>query len=66
MVVINKMDLVDYKEQVFKKIQEEYNEYLKAIKIEPKAYIPVSGRKGDNLITLSKKMEWFRGQPLLK
>ena len=65
-VVINKMDLVDYKEQVFKKIQEEYNEYLKAIKIEPKAYIPVSGRKGDNLITLSKKMEWFRGQPLLK
>ena len=51
-ICINKMDLVDYKEQVFWKIQEEYNEYLKAIKIEPNAYIPVSERKGDNLITV--------------
>jgi len=60
-VLVNKMDLVDYKREVFEDIQKTYNRYLKEIGVEPMAYIPVSGRNGDNIVHRSTQMPWYKG-----
>ncbi len=64
-VVINKMDLVDYKKSIFEKIKSEYNEFLKKIGIDPKEFIPVSGKKGDNVAKNTDKLSWFSGNTVL-
>ncbi|MCG8569277.1 MAG: GTP-binding protein [Spirochaetes bacterium] len=64
-VLVNKMDLVDYSEEVFQKIREEYSSFLKQIKIEPNLFIPISGFEGDNVASLSDKMSWYSGQTVL-
>src|SRR5471030_532650 len=46
-VAVNKMDLIDYSETKFKKIEKEYREYLKGIGVKPTFVIPISGREGD-------------------
>ncbi len=65
-IVINKMDLIDYSEKIFKKIKSEYGEFLKEINIKPLSYLPVSGIKGDNIVRKSKNMPWYHGKTLLK
>ncbi len=60
-VLVNKMDLVDYKREVFEDIQKTYNRYLKEIGVEPMAYIPVSGRNGDNIVHRSAQTPWYKG-----
>ncbi len=65
-IVINKMDLVDYSEKVFKKIKKGYGEFLKEINIKPLSYLPVSGIKGDNVAKISRNMKWYKGKTLLK
>lgn len=64
-VVVNKMDLVDYEESVFKSVQEEYNVFLHQINMEPKAYIPVSGFEGENIASKSEQMPWYEGDTVL-
>lgn len=64
-VCINKMDLVDYKEEVFNKIQEEYKDFLENIGIKAKSFIPISALEGENMIQLSEKMNWFKGLNVL-
>ncbi len=64
-VCVNKMDLVGYKEEVFNKIKDEYVKFLSKIDIIPKAFIPVSGRDGENIINNSKKLKWFDGPDVL-
>ncbi len=64
-VLVNKMDLVDYSESSFKKIMVEYRAYLKKIGVQPVSFIPVSGLTGDNIIRRSKIINWFKGKPLL-
>src|ERR1700747_2616871 len=54
-LAINKMDLVDYSEKVFKKIDEEYREFAKQIGLSDITSIPLSGLKGDNMLTASEK-----------
>jgi len=58
-VLINKMDLVDYKQEVFKAIKEEYVAFLNEIGIKPAYVIPVSAIQGDNIASLSKRMHWY-------
>jgi bifunctional enzyme CysN/CysC len=65
-VLVNKMDLVDYDETVFKNIVAEYSEFLNEIKITPSAFIPVSGMDGDNIASLSDKTEWYKGDTVLE
>lgn len=64
-VLISKMDLVDYRQEVFNDIEKEYLKFLTDIGIEPMTFIPVSGINGDNLSEQSMKMKWYQGKTLL-
>lgn len=64
-VLINKMDLVDYKEEAFNNITNEYTEFLNKIDIKPSYFIPVSGFIGENIVKVSEKMPWYKGQTVL-
>lgn len=64
-VVVNKMDLVDYSEEVFNNIVNEYSEFLKEINIKPVSFIPVSAREGDNIVMNSQNTSWFNGKSVL-
>lgn len=65
-VLVNKMDLVDYNQEVYKEIKEEYTQFLNKIEIKPLAFIPVSGMEGDNIASLSEKMDWYKGKTVLE
>ena len=65
-VLVNKMDLVEYKESVFQDISKQYAAFLAKIDIQPQAFIPVSGYMGDNIANHSERMPWFKGKNLLE
>lgn len=65
-VVVNKMDLVDYSEKVFKEIVSEYTEFLTGIGMEAACFLPVSGREGDNIASLSKNTPWYKSDTVLQ
>jgi sulfate adenylyltransferase subunit 1 len=63
---VNKMDLVDYREEVFTAIAREFRELAGQLGI-PNVYaIPVSALKGDNVVQASRRMPWFDGLTLLE
>lgn len=64
-VCVNKMDLVNYSETVFRKIEAEYRKFLKQVGIDPKAFIPIAAREGDNMIESSKNLSWYNGDSVL-
>ncbi len=59
-VCVNKMDLVNYSEEVFKKIKEDFSAFLKEINLEAMYTIPMSSREGDNIVSLSPNMAWYK------
>lgn len=65
-VVINKMDLVEYSEKVFEQIKREYIEFSARLSIHDVYFIPLSASKGDNVVEPSAHMPWFCGKPLLQ
>ncbi|MFA6187307.1 MAG: GTP-binding protein, partial [Phycisphaerae bacterium] len=65
-VCVNKMDLVDYSQEVFTSIKNEYQEFLDRIGVTPMDFIPLSARNGDNIITKSDKMPWHSGMTVLE
>lgn len=64
-VLINKMDLVDYKEERFNEVKEEITGFLAKINIEPSCIIPIVAKDGDNIAKKSEKMEWCKGETFL-
>lgn len=62
---INKMDLVDYSEDVFNKIKEEFKTFSSKLDVPDIHYIPISALHGDNVVEKSKKMPWYNGSTLL-
>ena len=64
-VAVNKMDLVDYSQDVFSCIVSDYEEFSQKLDIHDIVYIPVSALKGDNVVSKSKKMFWYEGTTLL-
>lgn len=64
-VAINKMDLVDYSEQRFNEIREDYLQFAQALNLPDLHFAPLSALKGDNVVNPSEKMSWYTGQPLL-
>ena len=64
-VVVNKMDLVDYSEEVFHKVAEDMKAFLEPLGVKPLRYLPVSGYQGDNIAAKSANMPWYDGPVLL-
>jgi bifunctional enzyme CysN/CysC len=65
-LAVNKMDLVDYKQDVFDKIVADYTEFARSIGIESFTAMPISGFKGDNITTLSANTPWYKGPTLVE
>jgi bifunctional enzyme CysN/CysC len=65
-LAVNKMDLVDYDQQVFDDIVADYTEFAKSIGIDSFTAMPISGFKGDNITTLSDNTPWYRGPTLVE
>jgi len=61
-VLVNKMDMVGYDEAVFRKIENDYREYLQTVGVEPTCFIPISAREGDLITAHSPHMPWYRGE----
>jgi bifunctional enzyme CysN/CysC len=64
-VLVNKMDLVDYRQSVFTETVADYQAFLSEIGVGSVQYIPVSGLEGDNIAAVSKKMPWYQGPTVL-
>ena len=64
-VCLNKMDMVDYSEEVYQSITEKYKVLAGKLNIQDVTFIPVSALKGDNIVHASKNMEWYKGESLL-
>jgi bifunctional enzyme CysN/CysC len=65
-VAVNKMDLVDYSADIFNKIEGEYREFARQIKLEAVTCIPVSAVVGDNVTLRSTSTPWYLGPSLLE
>ncbi len=65
-LAVNKMDLVDFKQEVFEKICDDYRTFTTTLDIPDITFIPVSALKGDNVVNLSDKMPWYHGKSLLE
>ncbi|MBS1528730.1 MAG: GTP-binding protein [Bacteroidetes bacterium] len=65
LVAVNKMDMVDFSQEVFENIVEDYKKLAKKVGLENVAYIPVSALKGDNIVHKSVRMPWYLGESLL-
>jgi sulfate adenylyltransferase large subunit len=63
-IAVNKMDLVDYDEQVFRQIEADFKDFLAQFDSVKPYFIPISALVGDNVVTPSDRMPWFTGQSL--
>lgn len=64
-LVVNKIDLVDYDQSVFERIVSEYAAFAEPLGFQSLAFVPVSALKGDNILKPSPNTPWFTGQPLV-
>ncbi len=64
-VLVNKMDLQGYSQSRFEQIEKDYRAFLKTIGVEPKLFIPIAAKHGDNIASLSKNMPWWTGPTVL-
>lgn len=65
-VAINKMDLMDYSQEVYQQIKADYREMAKHLNIDDIRFVPISALMGDNVVTPSEKMDWYPGATLMK
>jgi bifunctional enzyme CysN/CysC len=64
-VCINKMDLVDWSEETYNRIADEFTDFAARLEFSDVSFIPVSALKGDNVVDRSENMPWYGGSPLL-
>jgi bifunctional enzyme CysN/CysC len=64
-VCINKMDLVDWSQERFEEIRDEFRSFAIKLEVHDLAFIPMSALHGDNIVTRSANMAWYEGTPLL-
>ena len=64
-VAVNKMDLVDYKQEVYEKIEQEYREFAGNLNFSTITFVPISALKGDNIMDPSTNMDWYAGPTLM-
>ncbi len=65
-VCINKMDLVDFSQEVFDRICEDYHKVMKPLEIEKVKFIPISAKYGDNVVERSEHTDWYHGETLME
>jgi sulfate adenylyltransferase subunit 1 len=64
-ICINKMDLVDFKQEIYEKIKTEIEDFISKLTIPDITFIPISALHGDNVVNASKNMDWYHGPTLL-
>ena len=64
-LAVNKMDLVDYDQERFEEVRNEFRDFAAKLDIADLAFIPVSALHGDNIVDRSANMSWFQGPSLL-
>lgn len=64
-VCINKMDLVDYSEDVYNEVIRQFEEFSSKMLVKDIRFIPISALFGDNVVNRSENMIWYQGAPLL-
>ena len=62
---INKMDLVDYNQEVYEKIVNDYRTFASKLEVKDIHFLPISALLGDNVVDRSEKMDWYEGPTLL-
>ena len=65
-VCVNKMDLVDFREEVFAEIRAAYENFAARLHVPDIKFIPISARRGDTVVERSEAMPWYRGATLLE
>lgn len=65
-VAINKMDLVEFSQDIYNNIVIDYSAVAKQLGLKDVTYIPISALQGDNIVNGSDKTPWYEGQPLLE
>jgi len=65
-LAVNKMDLVDYSQEVYDRICKEYREFTTQLNVQDVRFFPLSALKGDNVVEISDKMPWYHGKSLLE
>ena len=64
-VAINKLDLVNYSEEIFNNIKNEYSKMAEQLSLNNVVYIPISALNGDNIVDKSENLDWYKGKTLL-
>lgn len=65
-VAINKMDLMDYRQDVFEKIRSDFKAFSKDLAFEDVNFVPISALNGDNVVNPSEHLSWYQGAPLMQ
>jgi bifunctional enzyme CysN/CysC len=65
-VAVNKMDLVDFSENVFNRIRADYLAFADKLNLRDIRFLPLSALKGDNVVNPSHHMPWYAGPPLME
>jgi len=63
-ICVNKMDLVDYKEEAYEEIKEQYSAFAAKLAVKDIRFVPISALNGDNVVKHSKNMPWYGGGTL--
>ena len=64
-ICVNKMDLVDFSEQVFEDIRQDFEDFAAKLELTDITFIPISALDGDNVVDRSLRMKWYDDAPLL-
>ncbi len=66
LVAVNKMDLVDYSQERYQEIKQEYRDFADNLSFTDVRFIPISALNGDNVVEESQHMTWYPGATLMK
>lgn len=64
-ICINKMDLVEYRQEVYEEIRNDFEAFASKLDVHDVNFIPISALKGDNIVDRSQNMPWYEGSTLL-
>ncbi|MEM0467340.1 MAG: GTP-binding protein [Candidatus Thermoplasmatota archaeon] len=64
-ICINKMDLVDYQQEVYQKIKKDIEDFVVKLQVNDISFIPICALHGDNIVEPSKNMPWYKGPTLM-